>query len=152
MLSFDPRDDMEQMKNYGNRFVIVDKEKWLFAITPDIDTLLASIGFDPIWDSTRQQYEHEALLVGINENGHVARKLLGLRSAQDLDLLLREINNEFIPSYPLPNKNMIFSCFTYDPITGKKKPSWGLLVLLIPAVLTGLLITILSTRKRNLIS
>lgn len=54
--------------------------------------------------------------------------------------MLKEINNEFIVSYPLPRKNMLFSCFTYNPTTGKSELSIGLLVMLAPALITFIIV------------
>ncbi|MBP9056494.1 MAG: hypothetical protein KBF69_08900, partial [Saprospiraceae bacterium] len=46
------------------------------------------------------------------------------------------IYNSFTPTHQLPNKNRLFSCFNYDPKTGKNTPGLGLLFIALPAILT----------------
>lgn len=150
VVSFDPKDSLSEMQSLAARFQLQNNKQWIFATTPQIDSLKTAIDFYPIWDSTTAQFDHEALLVGINENGYIGKKLLGMRDERALLSLIKEINNEFVFSYPLPAKNTIFSCFTYDPATGKKKPSLGLLILLLPAIITLSLLLWLGSRKPKL--
>ncbi len=147
VLSFDPADDLADLERFAQRFGLEDDNQWIFATTDQIQEMNESVGFEPVWDSARMQFDHEALLVGINENGYITRKLAGLRDAAALSNVVKEINNEFVLSYPLPNENMLFSCFSYDPVTGKKKFSVGMLVLLLPATITLLFIFWLATKK-----
>lgn len=149
VVSIDPEDTPEDMAKYSTLYSLHEDKRWIFATTPQIEELNTSVGFAPILDSLSGQYEHEALLVGLNEEGYIVRKQIGIRSTDELHSLLKEINNEFILSYPLPRENMLFSCFTYDPATGKKSPSIGLLILLLPAVLTLILLLIITTIKRK---
>lgn len=149
VISFDPLDEVSDMERMAKRYEREDDPQWVFAVTDNIAELNESIGFYPVWDSTRQQFDHDALLVGINGNGYIVRKLTGIRGPDALMGVIREINNEFVLSYPLPRENMIFSCFTYDPATGKKKPSLGLLILVLPGILTLLMIALLSLKKQQ---
>lgn len=149
VISFDPRDSVKDMDNIAQRFSLDKNDKWIFATTDQIDTLNASIGFNPIWNEKNLQYDHEALLVGINENGYIKKKLTGLRGTDELSKMISEINNEFIPAYPLQRENMLFSCFTFDPKTGKTQLSYGLLVMAVPAISTLLLIIWFATKKPN---
>lgn len=139
VVSFDPADSLSDLENLANRFGLKDNDQWIFATTPQITSLNYSVGFNPIWDSTRQQFDHDALLAGIDKNGLITKKLIGLRDNRSLLSMVRTINDEFGLSYPLPRKNMLFSCFTYDPTTGKQSPSIGLFIMLLPAIFTLLI-------------
>lgn len=149
VLSFDPRDNIEDMSSMAERFDLENNDQWAFAITDSIDKFNQSIGFYPIWDNTRKQYDHDALLVGVNSEGYITKKLIGIRAAHDIDLLIASVNNVFSPTYRLPNKNALFSCFNYDPTTGKSSPGLGLLFIALPAVLTLLLLISISYLVRN---
>lgn len=150
VISFDPRDNLEDMNNMARRFGLENDPQWIFAVTDSIEQLNQSIRFHPIWDSTTNQYDHDALLVGINREGYITKKLIGMRTKHDIDLIIASVNNIFAPTYRLPNKNSLFSCFNYDPITGKNTPGLGLLFIALPAVLTILLLVSISyiVRKR----
>ncbi len=149
VVSFDPIDSLSDLEDMDNRLGLNKKGQWTFATTKQIDALNSSVGFRPRWDSLRKQFDHDALLVGINENGYIAKKLIGLRGVSDMKKMIQSIHNEFIPSYPLPRKNNLLSCFTYDPSTGKRKPSIGLLILVLPVVLTFGLILWLAIRSKK---
>ncbi|MGB3342652.1 MAG: SCO family protein [Aequorivita sp.] len=140
VLSFDPRDSIEDMQLLAQRYRLENDGQWLFGVTENIEALNKSIDFHPVWDSVRKQFDHDALLVGINSEGYITKKLIGIRQGHDLDLLIASVNNVFAPTYRIANKNMMFSCFNYDPITGKNKLGFGLLLIALPAVLTVLLL------------
>lgn len=144
VLSFDPRDNMTDMSLLAQRFELENNEQWFFGTTNSIEELNQSINFYPIWDSIKNQYDHDALLIGINNQGYITKKLIGVRQGHDLDLLIASVNNIFSPTYRLPNKNMLFSCFNYDPKTGENKLGLGLLFIALPAVLTVLLLILIS--------
>lgn len=124
----------------AQRLNLENNKQWLFATTRDIEKLNLSVGFHPKWDSTRSQFDHDALLVGINKEGYITKKLIGLRNQNDLGLLISSVNDVFSPSYRLPGKNLLFSCFNYNPETGKNTPGLGLLFLTLPAVITVVLL------------
>ena len=126
-----------------------NNKQWLFATTRDIEKLNLSVGFHPTWDSTRSQFDHDALLVGINKEGYITKKLIGLRNQNDLGLLISSVNDVFSPSYRLPGKNLLFSCFNYNPETGKNKPGLGLLFLTLPPVITLLIVFGISYGVRH---
>lgn len=140
VLSFDPRDTQEDMMQLARQLNLENNKQWLFATTQDIEKLNLSVGFHPTWDSTRSQFDHDALLVGINKEGYITKKLIGLRNQNDLGLLISSVNDVFSPSYRLPGKNLLFSCFNYNPETGKNTPGLGLLILALPAIITLLLL------------
>lgn len=151
VVSFDSRDSISDMLQLEKRYNLEQDKQWIFATTNQIEALNTSVGFNPLWDSTLQQFDHEALVVGVNGNGYIVKKLNGLRASSDFRSLIKEINSEFVLSYPLPQKNMFFSCFTYDPATGKKKISVGMLVMLLPVALTLIVLAGLATVKRKAI-
>lgn len=140
VLSFDPRDTPEDMKRLAQNLELHENPQWKFATTDSIAPLIHSVGFAPVWDSLRQQYDHDALLAGINKEGYITKKLIGLRERGDLKLLIESINNVFVPTYRLPNQSTLFSCFNYDPVSGKNKPGLGLIFLALPAVITFILL------------
>lgn len=140
VVSFDPRDSKEDMERMAKGFGLDREPDWIFGITKEIDSLIRSIGFDILWDEARQQFDHDALLVGLNKDGRISKKLIGIRNTKDLNLLVSSINNVYAPTYRLPGQNLLFSCFNYDPETGKTTPGTGLLFLALPAVLTLLLL------------
>ncbi len=149
VLSFDPRDDLKDMERLAEGLKLDKNSQWKFGTTNEIEELNQSIGFSPIWDSTKSQFDHDALLVGINNEGYITKKLIGIRQGHDLDLLIASVNNIFSPTYRLPNKNALFSCFNYDPTTGKNKPGLGLLFIALPALLTILLLILISFLTRR---
>lgn len=149
VVSFDPRDSNADMDRYARLFQVDQDERWIFATTDQIDELTGSVAFRTEWDSTRQQFEHEALLVAVNGNGYITRKMIGMRGRKDLASMLTTLEGTFLPSYPLPGKESMLSCFTYDPVTGVRKPSYGLLVLLVPGLLTFLLVLWMGLASRR---
>lgn len=154
VLSFDPRDNLSDMNRLAQNLRLENNEQWTFATTDSITRFIQSVGFYPVWDSARQQFDHDALLVGINKEGYITKKLIGLRERGEVELLIASANNIFSPTYRLPNQNMLFSCFNYDPVTGKNKPGLGLIFLSLPAVLTAILLISISflvrrTRKKK---
>jgi cytochrome oxidase Cu insertion factor (SCO1/SenC/PrrC family) len=140
VLSFDPYDSRIDMDFLAERLGLENNEQWFFATTDSIDKLTQSVGFYPVWDSLRIQFDHEAMLVGVNTDGYITKKLIGLRNKQDLAQMINSVNNIFSASYRLPAKNQLFSCFNYNPETGKNTPGLGLLFLMLPAILTVLLV------------
>lgn len=149
VLSFDPRDSIKDMEFMTKRFGLENNKQWLFGITSNIEELNQSVGFSPVLDSLSGQYNHDALLVGINSDGYITKKLIGIRQGHDLALLIASVNNIYSPTYRLPNKNALFSCFNYDPATGKNTPGLGLLFIALPAVITVLLLVSISHIVRN---
>jgi len=75
--------------------------------------------------------------------------LLGIRTVDDLQLMIRSIHNVFIPSYRLPTKSNIFSCFNYDPKTQTNRPGLGLLFVALPAIITFLIVIIIVIKSKR---
>lgn len=149
VLSFDPRDSRDDMDLLCSRLGLENNKQWLFATSGEIKQLTESVGFYPVWDSTRSQFDHDAMLVGINTEGYITKKLIGLRNKPDLALMINSVNNIYSASYRLPGKSQLFSCFNYNPETGKNTPGLGLLVLTLPAVLTLFLVAGVSWFARR---
>lgn len=149
VVSFDPRDSPADMERYARLFNLGNDGRWLFATTDQIDALTASVGFPATWDGIRQQFDHEAMLVAVNGNGYIMRKMTGLRGRKDMASMIRTLGGGFLPSYPLPGWEGPLSCFTYDPVTGVRKPAYGLLVLLVPAALTLILVAVAGSTGRK---
>ncbi|MCC6711823.1 MAG: SCO family protein [Candidatus Dadabacteria bacterium] len=149
VLSFDPLDTLEDMQGMAKRFTLDEDPRWEFAVSREIDKLNRSIGFNPVRAGAKRQFDHEALLIGINRNGLITKKLIGLRNEAALGAMIVEINDVFVPSYPLPDNKRSFSCFNYDPATGKNSPGWGLLVLSLPATLTLLLVLVIGINSNH---
>jgi cytochrome oxidase Cu insertion factor (SCO1/SenC/PrrC family) len=149
VLSFDPRDTRHDLQQLAQWLNLENNQQWIFATTTDIEKLDQSVGFKPSWDNIRGQYDHDALLVGINQEGYITKKLIGLRSKADVASMISSVNDVFSPSYRLPGKNQLFSCFNYNPQTGKNTPGLGLLVLALPAILSLLLVLGISYSVRR---
>ena len=133
----------------SQRLNLDNNKQWIFATTTDIQKLNQSVGLNSIWNNDRAQYDHDALLAGINKEGYITKKLIGIRDRQDLRLLIRSVNGIFSPSYRLPNNNQLFSCFNYDPQTGKSTPGLGIFVLALPAIITLFMVVGISYGARQ---
>jgi len=152
VLSFDPRDRLKDMEEMSQRMGLWNNSQWLFGVTDSIEKLKYSISFFPQWDSVINQFNHDALLVGINQDGYITKKLLGIRGRHDLELMIASMNNVFSPTYRLPSKNTMFSCFDYDPTTGKSKPGLGLFFVALPTILGVFIVVSIQFIVRGKIS
>ena len=137
VLSFDPRDTIEDMSALRHHLSLKEDMDWTFAIagSDDVRRLASAIGFWWDWDAGRQQFDHPAMLAGIR-NGRLGRLLVGgtVTSAR-LDEFMRELSGEFVPTYPLPGR-VPFRCVQYDAATGRVTLDWGFALLLIPIAST----------------
>jgi LPXTG-motif cell wall-anchored protein len=61
--------------------------------------------------------------------------------------VVRETRGQFVASYPLPGRTR-FRCFEYDPATGEASLSWGMLVLMVPALVASTATLLLFRRRR----
>ena len=137
VLSFDPRDTAQDMRELARRLGLEGRADWLFGVGAsegEVDRLAGALGFWYRWDEARMQFDHPALLAAV-ERGRVRRLLVGgdVRPAR-LDEVVRELRGDFVAAYPLPGK-VLFRCFQFDPVRGRLVLDWGLLLLLAPAVL-----------------
>ncbi|MFN8267493.1 MAG: hypothetical protein U0T31_05765 [Chitinophagales bacterium] len=149
VVSFDAHDTKEDMQRMSERFQLSEDKKWAFATTSAIEELNTSLDFKPIWNEKIQQFNHDALLVGVNSKGFITKNLIGLRRKNDLKLLEQSIKNKYIPTYQLPSAKSRFSCFNYDPKTGKNKPGLGLLLIASPAIFSFLFLFVIRFLVRN---
>lgn len=150
VLSFDPRDSESDMQQLAETFSLQNDSNWIFATTDEIETLNNSTGFRALWDSSSLQYSHEALLTGINSEGIIKKKLIGMKNREAISNLISEINHGFIPSYSIPGQNSMLNCFNYDPVSGKNKPGIGFLIMAVPALATFLLVLLLGYLSKRL--
>lgn len=148
VLSFDPLDSLKDMQNLAYRFNLLNEPNWELAVVDSISSMTKSVNFFPVWDMRKKQYDHDALLVGVNTQGYITKKLIGLRSADEISLLISDINNVYSPSYRLPTPANMFTCFNYDPKTGKNTPGWGLAFIALPALLTVGILAFLRFRGK----
>ncbi len=148
-VSFDPADKLEDMQNLARSYGLDKDKRWIFATTNQINELIASVGFHPIWDSVKMQFDHEALIVGINQDGYIAKKLTGIRSTNDMSLMIKDLSGDFTVSFPLPGNTSIFSCFNYNPSTGEKEPAIGLLFLAAPFIISLAIVIIISIAAKR---
>ena len=79
----------------AKRFALKDNKQWLVGVTNHIEILNKSIGFNPIWDSTINEYDQDTLWVGIDNEGYNTEKLIGMRHGHDLDLLIASVIMNF---------------------------------------------------------
>lgn len=140
VISFDPRDSLKDMVALSNRFGLEKNKDWNFAVTKNINLLNKSVSFYPVWNDSAQQFNHDAYLIGVNNQGYITKKLIGMRDTKSLNALISSINSEYSVTYRLPSKNSLFSCFNYDPVTGESSPGIGLLVIALPPVIAFLII------------
>lgn len=140
VISFDPRDSIKDMINLSNRFGLENNKDWNFSVTDSIALLNKSVSFNPVWNDSAQQFNHDAYLIGVNNQSYITKKLIGMRDTKSLNALIRSINSEYSVTYRLPSKNNAFSCFNYDPVTGESSPGLGLLFIAIPPALSFLIL------------
>jgi protein SCO1 len=149
LLSFDPRDTLEDMRALAEHLAVAEREDWIFgtAREEDIRKVTEAIGFWFAWDGSRQQYDHPALTAAILR-GRVVRLLAGgTVSAARLSEVMREMNGQFVESYPLPGR-IRFRCFQYD--ANGFAFDWGFALLLVPAVFTcGATVAIFAAAGRR---
>lgn len=144
VVSFDPRDSQTDMLNMAKMFELDNNKNWYFATTDSINSLTKSVGFNPIWSDSAKQFDHNAFLIGINSTGYITKKLIGMRGTKELDKLIYSINSGYSVTYRLPTESSLFSCFNYDPVTGKSTPGMGLIFIALPPIIA--LIILISIR------
>lgn len=150
VMSFDPADTPQDMNELSELYSLEKDMNWVFAVTPHIDSLTASLAFKPIWDEEKQQFDHDALLVGINSDGVIVRKLIGIRDVHAFKSLLDDIMGVYNPSHPIPGENGQLSCFAYNEDTGDVIFGIGFFILAFPTLFTfGLVAGVSFMVKRN---
>ncbi|GBC76949.1 hypothetical protein HRbin08_00417 [bacterium HR08] len=149
VLSFDPRDTLSDMAALADHVGVAGDPAWIFGVASaeDITRIVRATGFWFAWEAASRQYDHPAMVIGIRD-GRIMRFLIGGAIAPvRLNEVIRELRGEFVPAYPLPRK-VLFRCFQYDPARGRWTPDWGLLLLLLPGMVTILGTVWLFRRER----
>jgi protein SCO1 len=138
VLSFDPRDTVQDMAALAERHGLAQAAGWTFGVTSAAEarSLARSVGFWIRWDRDRQLYDHPAMLAAI-DRGRVVRLLVGATvPPRRLREVVWELRHDLVSTYPLPGEKVLFRCFGYDPSTGGVTLEWGLLLLLAPGLFT----------------
>ncbi len=151
VLSFDARDTPSDMAGLAEHFELSKDRAWIFGVASaeDIARLVRATGFWFEWEEASRQYDHPAMVIGIRE-GRIVRFLIGgTVSPVRVQEVVREMRGEFVPAYPLPRRNVLFRCFQYDPTSGRWRPDWGFLLLLIPGTMTILGTVWIFRRERK---
>lgn len=149
VFSFDPEDTPEDMREMAQHYELENDSQWIFGTTDQIEALTDALRFQSKWNEATRQFDHEALLAGVNAQGYIVLKLIGMQSSTDLGRLVSEIRGGFQVAFPLPKADTLFTCFSWDPVTGKARPSLGLLIMAIPALGAGLMVTGISAAARR---
>jgi cytochrome oxidase Cu insertion factor (SCO1/SenC/PrrC family) len=134
VLSFDPRDQVADMKMIADELGVAANANWIFGVASptDIEQLATAIGFWFSWDQVRQQYDHPSVVVAI-DRGRLIRMLAGTTvPSASLYATVQEFRGKFVDSYALAGK-VAFRCFEYDPDSGRYRFDWGLVLMLLPA-------------------
>lgn len=143
-LSFNDADTARDVRGQAAALGLLDSPDWFFAVTgkADVERIAGALEFWYRYDPGRRQYEHEALLVGI-EKGRVVRAMVaGARQANRIRELIWETRGSFIPFYAVPGQTPV-TCLAFDPGSGETRLDWGMLLLALPAVLALLAATAL---------
>lgn len=149
-LPFDPEDGPAQVRAHAERFGLLGRPGWIFATAEAVSLaeLADSFGFWYRLDAARQQYDHPAMTAVVS-GGRVVRVLEGSPvSTRALRETLWELQGHFVPTYTLPGRDSLLSCLAYDPVTGRARPNWGLLVLCLPALLAFAVVGLMFARAR----
>lgn len=134
-LSFDEADSAAQLRAQAQALGLSGNRDWQFAIT-DRAALAAITGALEFWyrrTPDAQQYDHDSLLVAIRD-GQVIRALGGgPGQTQRLRELVWELRGRVAPYYPVQREPAL-RCLAFDARTGSSHLSWGMLVLVLPAL------------------
>jgi protein SCO1 len=145
VLSFDPRDTANDMDRLKRRLAVSPESKWSFCVAAktDIQRITRAARFDSEWDAERMQFEHPAMVAALDQRGKIIRTINGLPiDPAEFNSLIRELQGEFVPVYPLPQKTLL-SCIRFDARKMKVHLNWGFAVLFVPSVFTVLMIFVL---------
>lgn len=136
VLSFDTRDTSEAMTALAEVTGAQGRPGWHFGLVmpEDIERLTRAVGFKYQWNAASQQFNHPASLVAIRD-GKVIRLLTGgAVSPARFREVLSELRGDFVPIYPAVADTR-FRCFEFSA-DGVLRPSWGLLILVYPVMMT----------------
>lgn len=134
-LSFDDADTVADLRRQAKAFGLLGHPDWHFAVTSR--TALAEItGALDFWYREVEgsnQYDHGSLLAAVR-HGRVVRALTGgPGQTQRLRELAWELRGKVVPYYAVEGGPAL-RCVEYDPASGKLRPNWSLLILVLPAI------------------
>ncbi len=150
VLSFDPEDSPKQLwRLAGFNENNPPPANWTFGVleAESRAALLTSLGLKT--QTVGGLYDHNTVLALIGEDGSILQWIEGLPGTAQWNRLFKELKSEFVPVYSTLNNNVWTSCFQYDPASGTWRMSWGLLMILGPALITFFIIIILQSITRN---
>ncbi|MCZ7565367.1 MAG: SCO family protein [Burkholderiales bacterium] len=125
-LSFDDADTVADVRAQAETLGLAQAAGWSFAVA-ERAALARVTGALEFWyrrDPTTGQYDHPALLVGL-DRGRVVRALVGGPDGRErLRAMVWELRGNFIPFYKVPGQTPL-ACLAFDPDTGKTRPRLG---------------------------
>lgn len=139
VLSFDSRDTAEEMGLMAEYVGAGRRAGWNFGVAgrEDIGRLAGALGFQFRWSEEAQQFDHPAVLVAMRD-GRVLRMVTGgAVSHARFREVVSELRGDFVPIYPTM-ADVRFRCFEFGP-DGVARPSWGMLIVAYPAMVTALI-------------
>lgn len=134
-VTFDDAETVADLRAQAAALELVGAPGWSFAVAgkEDVTRVAAALDYEYRLDPVTQLYEHTSLLVGV-DRGRVVRALLGTPGgAERLRELVWELRGSFVSIYRLPGSTLL-QCLSFDPLTGRARMDWGLLLLVLPAV------------------
>lgn len=146
-LTFDDSETTTDLRAQAAALRLLDAPDWSFAIASkeDVARFAGALEFWYSYDAATRQYDHNSLLVGI-ERGRVVRALLGTPQGHArLRELVWELRGSFVSVYRVPGRTLL-GCVAFDPVTGQMRLDWGLLLLVLPAIVAISLALLLFMR------
>ncbi|MCS7065633.1 MAG: SCO family protein [Fimbriimonadales bacterium] len=136
VVSFDPQETPEQLEQFVHRSGLPSSKGWRFAAgEPDtLPQLLNAIGFWHRRVEGTDQYDHPGMIVAVAQGRVMRLHIGGAISPPALRALLREVRGDRVLSYPLPDAQLMFRCYRYDPRTGEARADWGMLAIWLPSI------------------
>lgn len=133
-LTFDAAETTADLRAQAAALGLLASPEWSFGVAGKdaVARVAAALDYGYRLDPATQQYDHNSLLVGV-DRGRVVRALLGTPSGtQRLRELVWELRGSFVSVYRVPGRTLL-RCLSFDPLTGKTRLDWGLLLLVLPA-------------------
>ncbi|GIV52837.1 MAG: hypothetical protein KatS3mg038_3358 [Candidatus Kapaibacterium sp.] len=134
ILSFDPRDRLEELRSFARRVGAEALQGWWWGIPEreDLPALLEALGYRLRFSPEREEFDHTLALAVLDRRGNILRRIEGWQAVKYVRSALREARGEFVLSYPLPGYDVALRCFEVDKDSGAVRLSWGMGLLLVP--------------------
>lgn len=141
VLSFDPRDRVEELRSFARRVGAEALQGWWWGIPKreDLPALLEALGYRLRFSPERGEFDHTLALAVLDQRGNILRRIEGWQAVRYLRSAVREAQGEFVLSYPLPGYDVALRCFEVDKDSGTVRLSWGMGLLVVPPALSLLL-------------